>query len=257
MALLETAAEYILNILTDNEDVKTFPKEFIGESVKWVKSWFLTPEDPKTTAKLEDPKRSIDVKKDIIQDKLDDLKDNPTFMQELTVRIQAYEAHKRTSINTIDETDLDVKGSFHQGNTGGVSMDNVDEKNVIKRSKITVGGDFRQGDDIQHGKTIINNNNFYGGAKPKGEKAPPQYASLKSELKGLVVQNKTAMVFGRLLDHIEKQDEMTYNNVLLLFGQFNRLNDKENNGLVSFADANIERNRLNNALIVTIDNLEL
>ena len=95
------------------------------------------------------------------------------------------------------------------------------------------------------------------GATPKGEKAPPQYSSLKSELKALVVQNKTAMVFNRLLDYIEKQDEMTYNTVLLLFGQFNRLNDKENNGLVGYADANIERNRLNNALIVTIDNLEL
>ena len=257
MLLLETAAEYILNILTDNEDVKRFPKEFMGESVKWVKSWFLTPEDPKNTAKLEDPKKSIDVKKDIIADKLEDLKDNPTFMKELMAKIQAYEGHKRTSLNTIDDTELDVKGSFHQGNTGSESSNKADEQNTIKRSKITVGGDFRQGDDIQHGKTIINNNNFYGGTTPQGEKAPPQYASLKSELKGLVVQNKTALVFNRLLDHIEQQDEMTYNNVLLLFGQFNRLNDKEHNGLVSFADANIERNRLNNALIVTIDNLEL
>ncbi len=256
MALLETAAEYILNILTDNEDVKKFPKEFVGESVKWIKSWFLTPEDPKTMAKLEDPKKSNDYKKDIIDDKLEDLQDNPTFMQELTAKIQAYEAHKRTSMNTIDETDLDVKGSFHQGNTGGASSNNADEKNVIKRSKITVGGDFRQGDDIQQGKMIVNNN-YYGGAMPKGEKAPPQYQSFKSELKALVVQNKTVLVFNRLLDHIEQQDELTYNNVLLLFGQFNRLNDKETNGLVSFADANIERNRLNNALIVTIDNLEL
>lgn len=90
-----------------------------------------------------------------------------------------------------------------------------------------------------------------------GEKAPPQYQSLKSELKDLVAQNKTPIVFNRLLDHIERQDEGMYNNVLLLFGQFNRLNDKENASLVSFADANIERNRLNNALINVIDGLEL
>ena len=29
MALLETAAAYILNIITENEEVKKFPKEFV------------------------------------------------------------------------------------------------------------------------------------------------------------------------------------------------------------------------------------
>jgi Effector-associated domain 11 len=254
MAFLETAAEYILGILVEDDNFKKFPKEFMGESVKWVKSWFLTPEDSKTTAKLEDPKKSVEYKKDIIDDKLEELKDNATFMQELTTKIHAYEAHKRTSLNTIDDTELDVKGSFRQGNTGGESSNKATEQNTIKRSKITVGGDFRQGDDIQTGKTIINNN-YYGGAMPKGEKAPPQYSSLKNELKTLVAQNKTVLVFNKLLDYLERQDETHYNTVLLLFGQYNRLNEKENGGLVSFGDANIERNRLNNALIATIDGL--
>jgi hypothetical protein len=258
MAFLETAAEYILGILVEDDNFKKFPKEFMGESVKWVKSWFLTPEDPKTTAKLEDPKKSIEYKKDIIDDKLEELMTNTAFMQELIIKIQAYEAHKRTIMNTIDDTELDVKGSFRQGNIGGEtsgeSSNKATEQNTIKRSKITVGGDFRQGDDIQTGKTIINNN-FYGGATPQGEKAPPQYNSLKSELKALVAQNKTTAVFNKLLDYLERQDEGNYNIVLLLFGQYNRLNEKENGGLVSFADANIERNRLNNGLIATIDGL--
>jgi hypothetical protein len=254
MALLETAAEYILGIIVEDDNFKKFPKEFIGESVKWVKSWFLTPEDPKTTAKLEDPKKSVEYKKDIIDDKLEELTTNTAFMQELIIKIQAYETHKQTSLNTINDTELDVKGSFRQGNTGGESSNKAMEQNTIKRSKITVGGDFRQGDDIQTGKTIINNN-YYDGAMPKGEKAPPQYSSLKSELKALVAQNKTVLVFNKLLDHLEQQDETHYNTVLLLFGQYNRLNEKENGGLVSFADANIERNRLNNGLIATIDGL--
>jgi Effector-associated domain 11 len=258
MALLETAAEYVLGIIVEDDNFKKFPKEFIGESVKWVKSWFLTAEDPKTTAKLEDPKKSIEYKKDIIDDKLEELKDNSTFMQELTAKIHAYETHKSTSLNTIDDTELDVKGSFRQGNTGGEtdgeSSNKAMEQNTIKRSKITVDGDFRQGDDIQTGKTIINNN-YYGGAMPQGGKAPPQYSSLKNELKALVAQNKTVLVFNKLLDYLERQDERHYNTVLLLFGQYNRLNEKENGGLVSFADANIERNRLNNGLIATIDGL--
>jgi hypothetical protein len=254
MAFLETAAEYILGIIVEDDNFKKFPKEFMGESVKWVKSWFLTPEDPKTTAKLEDPKKSIEYKKDIIDDKLEELTTNTAFMQELIIKIQAYKAHKRTIMNTIDNTELDVKGSLRQGNSGGESSNKATEQNTIKRSKITVGGDFRQGDDIQTGKTIVNNN-YYDGAMPQGEKAPPQYNSLKSELKALVAQNKTTVVFNKLLDYLERQDEGNYNIVLLLFGQYNRLNEKENSGLVSFSDANIERNRLNNGLIATIDGL--
>ena len=34
----------------------------------------------------------------------------------------------------------------------------------------------------------------------KGEKAPPQYPSLKSEWKAMIVQNKTAKVLSSLLD---------------------------------------------------------
>ena len=99
MALIETATKYILDLLTENEELKKFPKEFVTESAKWVKSWFLTPEDPKATAKLEDPQKPIEVKKDIIEDKLAELKDNPIFMQELTAQLTAYAAEKRKSYN--------------------------------------------------------------------------------------------------------------------------------------------------------------
>ena len=46
----------------------------------------------------------------------------------------------------IDDSEIDVKGNFRQGNTGSISTSNADETNVIKRSKITVTGDFIQGD---------------------------------------------------------------------------------------------------------------
>lgn len=255
--MLETATKYILDLLTDNEELKKFPKEFVNESIKWVKSWFLRPEDPKTKAKLEDPNKPIEVKKDIIQDKLDDLKDNPQFQKELTERLAAFEQQKARLKNVVMDADIDVKGSVHIGDQGPSSGDNYNEKNVIKGGTIKAGGDFRLGDDVVSGNQNVQIvHNYFGGGKG-GEKAPPQYQSLKSELKALVAQNKTPIVFNRLLDHIERQDEGMYNNVLLLFGQFNRLNDKENAGLVSFADANIERNRLNNALINVIDGLEL
>lgn len=147
MALLETAAAYILNIITENEEVKKFPKEFVTESAKWVKSWFLTPEYPKATAKLEDPQKPIEVKKDIIEDKLAELKGNPVFMQELTAQLTAYATEKRKSYNTIEDAEITAKGNFHQGNTGGTSNSDADDKNTIKRTKINIDGDFRQGDD--------------------------------------------------------------------------------------------------------------
>ena len=84
MPLIETATQYILDLLTGNEELKKFPKEFIDASVTWVKSWFLVPDDPKTNAKLEDPYKSMEVKRDIIEDKLADLQDNAQFIQELT-----------------------------------------------------------------------------------------------------------------------------------------------------------------------------
>ena len=48
--MLETATKYVLDLITENEELKKFPKEFVNESVKWVKSWFLKPEDPKISA---------------------------------------------------------------------------------------------------------------------------------------------------------------------------------------------------------------
>jgi hypothetical protein len=90
-----------------------------------------------------------------------------------------------------------------------------------------------------------------------GEKAPPQYSSLKSELKALVLDNKTAVVFNQLLAYLAQQDEGNYSIVLLLFGEFNRLQKEESMEFISFAAAKIERNRLNDALLATIDALSL
>jgi hypothetical protein len=148
MAILETATQYILDLLTDNEELKKFPKEFIDASVTWVKSWFLIPEDPKTNAKLEDPNKPMEVKKDIIQDKLEDLKDNAQFQKELTELLAAFEQHRTRLKNVVQDADINVKGSVHIGDKGGASGEHYDEKNVIKGGIINAGGDFRLGDDV-------------------------------------------------------------------------------------------------------------
>jgi hypothetical protein len=146
--MLEIATQYILDLLTENEELKKFPKEFTDESVKWVKSWFLKPEDPKNNAKLEDPNKPIVVKKDIIQDKLEELKDNTQFQKELVARLAAFEQQRARLKNVVDNVDIDVKGSVHIGDKGSASGDNYDEKNVVKGGTIKAGEDFHLGDEI-------------------------------------------------------------------------------------------------------------
>ncbi len=146
--LAAAATKYVLDLLTENEELKKFPKEFVNEAAIWVKSWFLIPEDPKTNAKLEDPDKSIEVKKDIIQDKLDDLKNNAQFQKELSERIAALEQQRTRLKNVVADSDIDVQGNIHIGDKGGASGDDYDEKNVVKGSTIKAGGDFRLGDDI-------------------------------------------------------------------------------------------------------------
>ena len=147
--MLAIATKFILDLLTDNEELKKFPKEFTDEAVKWIKSWFLKPEEPKINAKLEDPDKSIEVKKDIIQDKLADLKDNAQFQQELTARLAAFEQQRARLKNVVHDANMDVTGSVHIGDKGSVSGDNYDEKNIVKGGTIKVGGDFRMGDDME------------------------------------------------------------------------------------------------------------
>ena len=147
MFVSETTTKYILDLLTNNEELKKFPKEFTDAAFKWAKSWFLTPEAPKTTAKLEDPNKSIEVKKDIIQDKLEELKDNAQFQQELAAQLAAFEQHRARLKNVVTNANIDVQGSVHIGDKGGVSGDLYGEKNIIKGGAIKAGGDFRLGDD--------------------------------------------------------------------------------------------------------------
>lgn len=146
--MLEKTTKYILDLLTENEDLKKFPKEFIDASVTWVKSWFLVPEDPKTNAKLEDPNKPIEVKKGIIQDKLEDLKDNIQFQKELVAQIAAFEQQRDKLKNYVGEkAEIESDGNVHLGDKGGSIDTHFDQKNIL-HGKIKAKGDVRIGDDV-------------------------------------------------------------------------------------------------------------
>ena len=99
---------------------------------------------------MEDPNKPMEVKKDIIQDKLEDLKDNAQFQKELTEQLASFEQFTRHK-NVIHDADIDVKGNVHIGDKGSASGEHYDEKNFIKGGSINAGGDFRLGDDVNGG----------------------------------------------------------------------------------------------------------
>ena len=296
--MLETATKYVLDLLTENEELKKFPAAFVNESVKWVKSWFLTPEDPKTNAKLEDPNKSMEVKKDIIQDKLADLNENPQFVKELTEKLKGFEQQRARLKNVVADADIDIKGSVHIGDKGTSSGDNYDEKNVIKGGSIKAGGDFRLGDDVVSGNQnvhIVHNYSFdeskldgkyitktevgefldgFNGSlqkatndldellkkmqqsettEPTNLNAPPQYSSLKTLLQQLIKKEKIEEALDLFMDEAEKQGLDCFDELLLLSARFNRAQRSERKGT---DNPQTERNRINDALITLIKDLE-
>jgi hypothetical protein len=256
MALVEKALDYIFGIITENEAFKKFPKDFVTASAQWIRSWFLV-DDPKTEAKLADPQRSAESKKTIIEGKLEDLQENPVFVQELEERLATFQEHKSRLKNVVTDASIDAQGNVHIGDKGNSSGDHYDEKNVIKGGTIKAGGDFRLGDDVVTGNEHVQifHNYYGGGSKGKGTPASPD-AGIKSELKALLAKEKTEEVIERLLDLSESSDKDLNNNVLLQSARYTRINNQEMKGVISNAEAGIERNKINDALARLIDALE-
>jgi hypothetical protein len=145
MALLETATAYILNIITENEEVKKFPTDFVSASMKWIRSWFLE-DDPKAAAKLNDVSKSDDYKKAVIKAKLEGLEENIVFQKELAEKLEAYSQHKITRKNMVENAEIEVDGSVWIGDNAGSSDNVFDEKNIVKGGSVKAGKDFRLGD---------------------------------------------------------------------------------------------------------------
>lgn len=147
MKLLEKAADYVLEILAENEEVKKFPKDFVTASMQWIRSWFLI-DDPVTTSIIQNKDLPNEVKKPVIEAKITTLQNNSNFLKELEERIALFSIEKQKIQNIIKDSEIDVQGNFRQGDSGTIMNPEVDEKNKIKKSKISVKGDFKQGDGL-------------------------------------------------------------------------------------------------------------
>lgn len=254
MPLLDQAASYILGIITEDETVKNFPKEFISEAAKWIKSWFLK-DDPKTEEKLNDATRSAESKKTVIELKLEDALEDPAFKAALEQQLTAFETQKSRLKNVVYDANIDAGGNVHIGDKGGQANDGYDEKNVIKGGSIKSGGDFRLGDDVISGNEHVQiTNNYYGAGHQPKEMSPKANAGLRKTLEDLIASGKAERAIEMLMDAdvLDADDRTT---ILLQSGRLSQLKRQVNIGVLSNDEANLERNKIISTLLDVISNI--
>jgi hypothetical protein len=147
--LIPLATKYVTDLVLENEEVKKFPKDFLTEGMKWVRSWFIRDDDPITKTIVESAEQPVAVKEAVLEAKLHDLLKNPQFVEELKTQLTAYAAHSPAAKNIIDGANIEVTGSAHIGDKDASGAAVGSEKNVIKGgSTLKIGGDFRLGDGV-------------------------------------------------------------------------------------------------------------
>lgn len=253
--MLETAKTFLLHFLLENEEVKKFPNDFVTASMKWIRSWFLTDEDPIGKSVLESAGNES-LKKIVVEQKLSVLLENETFKRELQGLLATYETEKKKAKNVIEHSNIAVQGGVHVGDQGQSSGEDYDQKNVIKGSTIKAGRDFRLGDDIvQAGGNIHYGDVHYHAPTPTGNSAAPVPTSLAKTLRQLIASGRTAEAIPKLVEHAENHAPHLLDDVLQLSARWESLKRKERIGVMSHSDANVERNQVNGALLEVIGEL--
>lgn len=237
MALLEKAGAFILQALLENEEFKKFPKDFVTESVLWVRSWFLK-DDPKMEEKLQSDK-SEDYKLGVVESKLETLWENPQFKQELESKLEAMERHAAAMPQIIQQ------------------------KNVISNSPLTAGRDIHIGDKKEAYKAdgnILITNNY--GSQPAAEQAPVSpmtkpavSAQEKEELRQWIGQTRVKEAIDRLA-RLSVGHDAFRNIVIGLANRWDQVKNQEMMGTLNFFDAGTEKQRIVSATLDLIREID-
>ncbi|MDX2280982.1 MAG: hypothetical protein NW218_15450 [Saprospiraceae bacterium] len=218
--MLDAAKKYVLDFILENEEVKKFPKDFVTATMQWIRSWFLK-DDPISTAIVTAPGNEA-AKKIIIEQKLPVLLENEQFKKEMAEKLADFKTQETTM------------------------------KNVITGSTITVGGNFRLGDEhIQAGGNVHVGDIHYHGIPPTntttGKSSPdPEIAR---NLRSLIASARTGEVFKKLLDYTEQHATHLQLEVNTLSARWEDLGRNERLGIISRGEANMERNQINSGLL--------
>lgn len=225
--MLDAAKKYVLDFILENEEVKKFPKDFVTATMQWIRSWFLK-DDPISTAIVTAPGNEA-AKKIIIEQKLPVLLENEQFKKEMAEKLADFKTQETTM------------------------------KNVITGSTITVGGNFRVGDEhIQAGGNVHVGDIHYHGIPPAntstGNTSPdPEIAR---NLRSLIASARTGEVFKKLLAYTEQHAAHLHIEVNTLSARWEDLGRNERLGIISRSEANLERNQINSGLLDLIGRLK-
>lgn len=251
MAHLEAATEFVLGIISQNEGMENPSNDFVTASMTWIRSSFLT-DDPITSTILENKDLPEMVKKTVLEAKLKTLENNPYFTKALNEKLQAFLHYKAHLKKVFDSSEMGVKGNTNSEDNAHPPSDNYDE---IQSRSLKASEDFGLHVDTLQGSrnAPINNSRYHNNTYSSGEKAPPQYQSIKSDLKNLLLKGNTAVVIQSLLDAPDNKNEDVYNTILILSAKLNRVLEQKKKGNIGADETAIERNKINGALTMLID----
>jgi len=89
-------------------------------------------------------------------------------------------------------------------------------------------------------------------------KIPKQSTTIRllSEIQADIQRNSTGQALRKLLEFAQLYDIDSVNSIIMLNGRYHRYKEHEINGVVNSNDINIMKNRLNQAILSTIENIK-
>ncbi|TVL99003.1 MAG: hypothetical protein CV087_19665 [Candidatus Brocadia sp. WS118] len=258
----EQTTNFLLSLLTDGEELRKFPKEFVDISVKWLRPWLIK-NDPVVEAVLVS-RGNHALKAKVLAAKLPGLQQNEQFIKELGRRMADYERMK----NVILKSKVDVKGNASIGDKTKDPEDSKhDAKNAIIGSDVKVDGDLSIGDDHHHtsidalhtgtgdivkGSKVVNTNNYYGTPE---HPLHSDKSSIKAAVQRLIAKGDLEAAIAQIVDYSETNAPSLYSETLQLSGRFHTLRNKVNKGVLSESEISLENNKIQAALIDLLSKL--
>ncbi len=251
--MLEAAKKYALSLLLQSEEVNIFPKDFVSAAIRWVNSWFLV-DDPVAEAIVGLPGNE-EAKAKIVETKLPKLLENPKFLEELKIQLGELERQKTRVKNLVDGTsEIEAEGSVTVGDKGIVEDDNYIQKNIVK-GKIKAGQDVNIGDTYhQKGDNFSIVNNYFQHLPMDAPVPIAALIGLKKELHNHVSKGNIGEAIDKLVG-LSGQTKDFQNTIIQLSGRWAELRRQKKKGVLSTSEANLERARIDVALLELIEEI--
>lgn len=145
MELISLGVGLLVNTCLKNKAVNEAVDDFVSGSVNWIRGWFGKENKEAAISSLQENPESKEAKMEV-QNALTEMMGNQQFKMEFQKWILESKKPNPTMKNVLDGVELNIAGNVNIGDKGENYKDDFDQKNLVKNSKITSGGDFTLGD---------------------------------------------------------------------------------------------------------------